>query len=36
MANKQEPLFILEVNDVDRVEKCIKNLVKRYQYIKYK
>ena len=29
-----EPLFILEVNDINRVEVCIKNLVKQYKYRK--
>jgi len=35
-ANDIEPLFILEVNDIDKVEKCIKNLLTDYQYRKYK
>jgi hypothetical protein len=35
-ANNLEPLFILEVDDIDRVEDCIKNLVKQYQYRQYK
>jgi phage anti-repressor protein len=36
LANKKEPLFILEVDDIDKTEKCVKNLVKHYQYRKYK
>lgn len=35
-ANNIEPLFIIEVDDVDKVERCIKALVKEYQYRKYK
>ncbi len=35
-ANDIEPLFIIEVNDIDRVENCIKNLLKRHQYRKHK
>lgn len=35
-ANNIEPLFILEVDDIDKVESCIKNLLKEYQYRKYK
>lgn len=35
-ANDIEPLFILEVNDIDKVEKCIKNLMSDYQYRKRK
>ena len=35
-ANDIEPLFILEVNDIDKVESCIKNLLKDYQYRKHK
>jgi phage anti-repressor protein len=35
-ANDIEPLFILEVDDINRVENCIKNLVKHFQYRKYK
>lgn len=35
-ANDIEPLFILEVDDVDAVEGCIKNIAKQYQYRKYK
>ena len=27
-ANDIEPLFILEVNDIEKVESCVKNLVK--------
>jgi phage anti-repressor protein len=35
-ANDIEPLFILEVNDITSVEKCIKNLLEKYQYRKHK
>uniref|UniRef100_A0A6C0C847 Bacteriophage T5 Orf172 DNA-binding domain-containing protein n=1 Tax=viral metagenome TaxID=1070528 RepID=A0A6C0C847_9ZZZZ len=35
-ANDIEPLFILEVNDIDSVEGCIINLLKKYQYRKHK
>jgi len=35
-ANDIEPIFILEVNDIDTVEKCIKNLLVKYQYRKHK
>uniref|UniRef100_A0A6C0C9G2 Bacteriophage T5 Orf172 DNA-binding domain-containing protein n=1 Tax=viral metagenome TaxID=1070528 RepID=A0A6C0C9G2_9ZZZZ len=35
-ANDIEPLFILEVNDIDGVEKCIKNLLSKHQYRKNK
>lgn len=35
-ANDIEPLFILECNDIDKVEKCIKNLLSEYQYRKHK
>ena len=35
-ANDIEPLFILQVNDIDNVETCIKKTVKEYQYRKYK
>ena len=35
-ANDIEPLFILEVDDIDAVENCIKNLLKEYQYRKNK
>jgi phage anti-repressor protein len=35
-AHDIEPLFILEVDHIDQVEKCIKNLLKKYQYRKKK
>lgn len=35
-ANKIEPIFILKVNDIDSVENCVKNIVKRYRYTKRK
>ena len=35
-ANDIEPLFIIEVDDIDSVENCIKNLIKKYQYRKKK
>lgn len=35
-TNDIEPLFILEVDDIDKVEKCIKNLLQEYQYRKFK
>ena len=35
-ANDIEPLFIIEVDDIDSVENCIKNLIKEYQYRKNK
>ena len=35
-ADDIEPLFVLEVSDIDKVEQCIKNLIKNYQYRKYK
>ncbi len=35
-ANDIEPLFILEVNDIDKVEECVKTLVKDFKYRKYK
>jgi len=35
-ANDIEPLFIIQVKDIDKVEGCVKNLVKEYQYRKYK
>jgi len=35
-ANDIEPLFILECNDINKVEKCIKNLLTEYQYRKHK
>ena len=35
-ANDIEPLFILEVDDIDKVESCIKLLVKDFKYRKYK
>ena len=33
-AHDTEPLFILEVNDIKKVEKCIENLVQQYRYRK--
>lgn len=36
LANNIEPLFILEVNNLKTVENCIKNLLREYQYRKYK
>lgn len=35
-ANNLEPLFVLEVSDITKVEKCIKNLLNEYQYRKKK
>ena len=35
-ANDIEPLFILQVNDIDSVESCVKQACKKYQYRKYK
>jgi phage anti-repressor protein len=35
-ANDIEPLFIIPVNDIDQVEKCVKNTVKKHQYRKWK
>ena len=35
-ANDVEPLFILEVNDIEKVENCVKNIVKDFKYRKYK
>jgi hypothetical protein len=35
-ANNIEPLFILQVNDIDSVESCVKQACKKYQYRKYK
>jgi len=35
-VNDIEPLFILEVDDIDGVEKCIINLLKKYRYRKRK
>jgi phage anti-repressor protein len=35
-ANDVEPLFILQVNDIDSVEICVKQACKKYQYRKYK
>lgn len=35
-ANDIEPLFVLEVDDLEKVEKCIKNLLEDYQYRKKK
>lgn len=31
-ANHVQPIFVMEVDDIVRVEKCIKNLVQRYQF----
>jgi hypothetical protein len=35
-ANDVEPLFIIQVKDIDSVESCVKNACKKYQYRKYK
>jgi phage anti-repressor protein len=35
-ANDTEPIFVLEVNDIDKVESCIKLLTKNFKYRKYK
>ncbi len=35
-ANDIEPLFFIEVDDIDATESCIKNLIKKYQYRKHK
>ena len=35
-ANDVEPIFILEVDDIDNVELCIKRTIKEFQYRKYK
>ena len=35
-ANDVEPLFILPVDDIDGVERCIKNACKKFQFRKYK
>ena len=35
-ANNIEPLFIMKVDDINKVEGCIKNLAKEYQYKKNK
>lgn len=35
-ANDIEPLFIIEVNDIDNVEDCTKALLKKFKYRKYK
>lgn len=35
-ANDIEPMFILQVSDIDRVEECIKTLIKKFKYRKYK
>jgi predicted GIY-YIG superfamily endonuclease len=35
-ANNIEPVFILKVEDIDNVERCIKNACKKMQYRKYK
>lgn len=35
-ANDIEPVFVLPVDDIDGVEKCIKNACKKFQYRKYK
>ena len=36
LANELEPVFIIEVRDIDGVEACIKRAVKEHQYRKYK
>lgn len=35
-ANDLEPLFIVPVKDIDGSEKCVKSLIKQFQYRKYK
>jgi len=35
-ANNIEPLFVMKVDDINKVEGCIKNLAKEYQYKKNK
>lgn len=35
-SNEIRPVFIIKVSNVDKVEGCVKNLVKEYQYRKYK
>lgn len=35
-ANDVEPIFILEVDDIDNVELCVKKTIKEFQYRKYK
>jgi phage anti-repressor protein len=35
-ANDIEPLFIMKVDDVEKVEKCVKMIAKQHQYRKYK
>ena len=35
-ANDVEPLFIIPVNDVISAEKCIKSIIKKFQYRKRK
>jgi phage anti-repressor protein len=35
-ANDVTPLFIFEVDDVDKIENCIKLILKDFQYRKYK
>ncbi len=35
-ANEIEPLFIIQVKDIDGVESCIKKSVREHQYRKYK
>ena len=35
-ANDIEPLFIIPVNDVISAEKCIKSIIKKFQYRKRK
>jgi phage anti-repressor protein len=35
-ANDINPLFVMRVQDIDGVEKCIKNVAKEYQYRKNK
>ena len=34
--NNIEPIFILKVDDIDKVERCVKNIIKDFQYRKYK
>lgn len=35
MADNIEPLFELEIDDIDAVENCIKNVLTKYQYRKH-
>ena len=35
-ANDIEPIFVIKVDDIDSVESCVKNAIKRFQYRKYK